>query len=160
MTEDDISILAESVELTVADDEGITLTVAEESITLTVEGDEMATWALDLVRGQHANPPLTFKTNTGADYDLTNATIYWVVKRREKDSVALIEKDSTDATEIDIQAPATDGIAILHIVPSDTNDLEPGTLVHDIWIKDGANEYHPVIDASPLTLKWGVKRTS
>lgn len=146
--------------LTVEDQEAVTLTVEDqEAVTLTVdEGEAMAIWNLDIVRGQSTSHLLTFTNPDGSAFDLDGATIYWAAKRRESDKATLIEKDSTDPAEIEIQVPANAGQALFFLATDDTKDLEPGRLVHDLWIRKATGELLPVVSVSPLTLAWEVKR--
>lgn len=64
-----------------------------------------------------------------ARFDLTGWTIYLRVKKSPLDATVLIDKDSTDVTEIEIltQTGLTVGQFDVFLVPSDTETLEPGT---------------------------------
>lgn len=78
-----------------------------------------------IYRGNDATYKLTVKKSDGSAYDLTGCTLKLYVKRKveELDADAIIEKLSSDATEINI-TDATGGIAEIYFVPADTSSLE------------------------------------
>jgi len=65
--------------------------------------------------------------------DITNATIHFNVKKRDTDEEYLFTKSTAEITEIEItDAPA--GKFNIYIVPTDTEDLEPGQYYFDVTL--------------------------
>ncbi len=152
-----------AVDLTVEETTELDLTVTEQdTISLIVnEGTEaMVKWELEVVRGANSTQRLNFKQADGSAFDLTGHTVHWTLRRREKDNKALVSKSSTVTAQIEIIAPATNGIADLKIVPADTKDLEPSKMVHDVWIEKSSGEKIPVVKTSLFNLIWEVTRLS
>ena len=89
--------------------------------------------SVTVVRGSSKTLTLTVKDSDGGPLDLTGSTIYFTVKKREKDEDALIQKISTDSAQIDIPNP-TDGIAKITINPADTSSLATGKYKFDVWV--------------------------
>ena len=80
--------------------------------------------------------------------DLTGALIKMTVRKEVGDSEVVFEKSSTDSAQIEISAPAINGEFTVHIVPSDTNLLEPDTYMFDVWVQLSSGDRGPVIEVS------------
>lgn len=85
--------------------------------------------------------------------DLTGAVIYFTVRSAIGDPEALISKSSTNALEIQIGAPPTDGIATIYLNPEDTSLLKAMTYYFDVWVKLPGNKRYPVIEPSEFIVK-------
>lgn len=157
-----ISIEVDESEISIATADQVSASfsvLVQTAVGLTVGDNEMPeSWNIEIVRGATATYRMTFTDSAGAAYDLTGATIYWAFKKREKDPAAIISKDSGTVTEIEVIGAATDGIADLKIVPSDTEDLEPGRYRHDLWIQTAAGDKLPVVKPSLFDIRWEVKQ--
>lgn len=93
----------------------------------------MTSGDIEFVRGDDATFKATLKDDNGDAYNLTSCVLTLRVKRKRThaDGDALIDKVSSDVTEISIPTP-TNGIAYIYFVPTDTlsrtdgEDLEVG----------------------------------
>jgi hypothetical protein len=86
-------------------------------------------------------------------FSLAGATVYFAVKHRTADPQALIRKSSASVSEIEITSPATDGKAMIHIVPTDTSLLDADTYVFDVWVQLASGKRYPVIEVSEFLVK-------
>jgi len=111
---------------------------------------------ITLLRGESKTLQLTVLDQDRNPVDLTGTTLTMMVKKRACDTVALIEKSSSDPTEIEIQTPATAGIANIKIAASDTANLAPARYVYDIWIQMSTLECLPVIRPGAFEVNWSV----
>ena len=84
---------------------------------------------------------------------LDGCTIYMTVRVTASSPEALIEKDSTNALDIEILTPAEDGLALIHLIPDDTKNLEADTYVFDIWLVLSTGKQVPVIEVSEFIVK-------
>ena len=85
--------------------------------------------------------------------DLTGATVYFTVRLRIGDTETVIKKTSVNILEIQIQTPATNGIATIYINPEDTSLLNSGTYYFDVWVKLAGGKQYPVIEPSEFIIK-------
>lgn len=85
--------------------------------------------------------------------DLTGAKVCFTVRKAVGDPDVRISKDSTNALQIEILSPATNGMAIIHIVNDDTFNLEPGKYVFDVWVVLSSGKQVPVIEVSDFLVK-------
>jgi uncharacterized protein YggU (UPF0235/DUF167 family) len=93
------------------------------------------------------------ETTAEEPVDLNGSKICFTVKKKVADTSPLISKDSTNALEIEITAPAEDGMAIIHIVSDDTMNLEAGTYVFDVWVVLSSGKKAIVIEPSEFIIK-------
>ncbi len=99
--------------------------------------------ALEMTRDRTALFQITV-TQQGAVLDLTGKSLEFNAKEYLSDGTVLISKSSPSGG-ITISAPAT-GLALLQIDPSDTtvlSDIQSHTLIWDLKLIDGANDYSP-----------------
>ena len=88
--------------------------------------------------------------------DLTGARIVLTVKCDVMDPAPLIQKDSqVGATQIDITHPK-EGLAEIKFVPSDTQTMDVGEYVFDVWVVLSSGTRGPVILPSPFKVVAGV----
>jgi hypothetical protein len=82
-----------------------------------------------------------YATRADEAVDLTNAKAWFTMKRnrRDADSAALIQHDSSDAsTQVRIIQPLL-GIVRVKIVPADTSALAPSYYPYDVQVKEADN---------------------
>lgn len=90
---------------------------------------------MDIIRGDDCDFELTFKDVDGNLIDLTDATIFFTVKRNKDDS----DDDALISTELtNIDDPEL-GIAILSLSDTET-DLNARAYHFDIQLKDSAGK--------------------
>jgi hypothetical protein len=85
--------------------------------------------------------------------DLTGATVYFSVRTKPNSPDLLIGKNSTNALEIEIPAPRTNGIAIIHLLSGDTKNMFPGEYVFDAWVVLSSGKSVPVIEIAEFIVK-------
>lgn len=85
--------------------------------------------------------------------DLTGATVYFSVRTKASSPDLLIGKNSTNALEIETPTPFTGGIAIIHLLSSDTKNMAPGEYVFDVWVVLSSGKTVPVIEISEFIVK-------
>jgi len=90
--------------------------------------------------------------------DLTGATVFFTVRKSVKEALSILEKDSTNALEIEVSSPATTGVATIYITSGDTVGLDAGTYVFDIWVELSSGKRSPVIEISEFIVRDAVKR--
>lgn len=96
----------------------------------------------------------------GGPLDLTGTTLYFTVRRVLSDTTPKISKTSDVITEIEILSPEIDGLAKVLLSPSDTNNLEAGDYVYDMWVKLASLKVYPIIDPSPFIIKTPVTQVT
>lgn len=99
---------------------------------------------ISIIRGSSRTLVLTVRDSDQAVVDLTGATIYFTVKKSEKETHCLIQKISTTITEIEIPNPV-DGTAKIYLTPEDTFSLAPKSYRYDVWVELSSGERHTVI---------------
>jgi len=97
-------------------------------------------------------------TESEQPVNLTGSTVYFCVRRSTGDPELLIDKDSGSALEIEILTPATDGLALIHLVPDDTKNLPAGEYVFDVWVVLSSGKQVPVVEVSEFKVKEPVCR--
>jgi hypothetical protein len=115
--------------------------------------------ALTLVRGTSKTIELTVLDGVGAAFNLTNATLWFTVKKFITDEIFVIQKRSTDATEIEVTS-AREGKASIYLLPSDTFNLSVREYTFDIWvvIPPPLGAQYLVVGPSTLELQDSVTR--
>lgn len=100
--------------------------------------------AMGIIRGTTNTLKLTLKDPDHSEEDsedpfrgdrllLTGATIYFSVKKDTRDRSPLIQKTTAQSSEIAIIA-AREGLAEIYLLPADTNRLDVGRYLYDIWV--------------------------
>lgn len=88
--------------------------------------------------------------------DLTGARLVFTVKCSLSDPSPLIQKDSAvGATEIDISHPK-EGMAEIKLLPTDTQNMDVGEYIFDVWVVLSSGTRSPVILPSPFMVLAGV----
>lgn len=95
----------------------------------------MVSTSLSMIRGDSKTFNVHLRDGAGVDIDITDWTIFFTVKRAEKDTdtTAVIKKDVTVHTD------ATHGQTSIMLTPSDTSSLPPVRYVYDIQSKSDTN---------------------
>lgn len=96
---------------------------------------------LSMTRGDLASFTLTMVDGTGEALDLTGLTLSFTAKRRylDLDDDAVIAKSDLDGIVVDDDP--TSGLAVLTIMPEDTDDLEDAArLVWDLQVDNGSGD--------------------
>jgi hypothetical protein len=106
-------------------------------------------------RGASKTLNLTVKDADGNPVDLTGATLYFTVKRKETDASCIIQKISSDVAQIEIASPATQGTAQIFLQPSDTNK-DPGKYRFDVWVVLASGARYVVVKPSVFEIVPGV----
>ena len=112
--------------------------------------------SIELFRGQSKDLELTItQVEDGEEsaLDLTGSTVYFTLKKKPGDAVALVSKTSASALDIEILSPAEDGIAKIYINPLDTSGLEADKYFFDVWVKLSSGKRFPVIEVSDFIIK-------
>ena len=86
-------------------------------------------------------------------FDLTGCTLYFQVRSSGESTIIVIGKKSTDITQILIETPPVCGKAIIHISHADTEYLEPGKYLFDVWVKRVDGKRYPVVELSEFVIK-------
>lgn len=110
-------------------------------------------------QGQHKKYLVTFVDKDNNRRDLTNSTIFFVVKETNEATTALIIKDSTDTAKIeklDQTDADTKGQAYIKLVPDDTKGKRIKTYIYGLWEKTAANEWYPAIEDGKFEIQYSV----
>lgn len=114
--------------------------------------------AVSVTRGTSKTLVLTVKDKDDKPVNLTGATIYFSVKRKETDTGnPLIQKISTDSAQIEIPNP-TDGIAKIYLQPSDTQNLDITQYKFDVWMVSAIGKRFVVVKPSIFNVEAAVTR--
>lgn len=111
---------------------------------------------IEIYRGSSKTYELTVVDGESHAVDLTGARIVLTVKCSEMDPAPLIQKDSqAGAAQVDITHPV-EGIAEIKFIPSDTQTLDTGTYVFDVWVVLVSGTRGPVVPPPPFKVIAGV----
>lgn len=111
---------------------------------------------IEIYRGASKTYELHVTDAEEADVDLTGARVILTVKCDLSDPAPLIQKDSdVGAAQIDINHPL-EGKAEIKFVPSDTQTLDAGEYVFDVWVVLASGTRSPVVSPSPFKVVAGV----
>lgn len=114
--------------------------------------------SLEIIQGESKDLELhvtTLSGETEEDFDLTGAVIYLTVKCSVKSVENSLQLVSTNTTQIAIDSDPRTGLAEIHFVPSNTQNLAPGTYVFDIVVVSGVNR-HYILGPSDFKVVRGV----
>ena len=78
-------------------------------------------------------------------FDLTGCTLIFTVRTTARSPVVVLYKISTDSAQIEISTTPLDGLAIIYILSSDTEKLEPGMYTFDVWVLEPSGKRYPVV---------------
>lgn len=111
---------------------------------------------VEIYRGSSKTYELEVVDGDEAAVDLTGARIVLTVKCDVADPAPLIQKDSqAGATQVDINHPK-EGRAEIKFAPSDTQTLDVGEYVFDVWVVLASGTRGPVVPPSPFRVIAGV----
>lgn len=111
---------------------------------------------IEIIRGSTKNYELHVVDEEDEDVNLTGARVLMTVKCEETDTDQLIQKDSDDGVaEVDINKPL-EGKALIKLGPSDTQTLDVGEYIFDVWVVLASGARHPVVLPSPFIVVAGV----
>lgn len=114
--------------------------------------------AVSVTQGTSKTLVLTVKDKHDDPVDLTGATLYFSVKRDERDvGNPLIQKISTDSAQIEVPNP-TDGIAKIYLQPSDTQNFETTQYKFDVWMVSAIGKRFVVVKPSVFNVEAAVTR--
>lgn len=111
--------------------------------------------AIQIIRGASRTVELAVTDDTGAPVDLTGAKVYLSVKSSPTDARPLIQKVSTDSTQVEITTPR-EGKAKIYFVPADTQNLDPHEYTFDVWAVLASGKRYPIIEPSIFAVQPGV----
>jgi hypothetical protein len=111
---------------------------------------------IEIYRGASKTFELHVTDAEEEDVDLTGARVIMSVKCDLSDPSPIFQKDSNaGASQIDITTPK-EGKAEIKLVPSDTQTMDVGTYVFDIWVVLASGTRSPVVAPSPFKVVAGV----
>lgn len=113
--------------------------------------------SISVIQGTTKTLKLTVRDGDGEVVDLTNATIYFTVKKRECDETPLIFKSSASITQIEVTNPL-DGTAKIFITPTDTAYLGASKYKFDIVVELASGDRYVVVPPSIFEVKLGITR--
>jgi hypothetical protein len=111
--------------------------------------------SVTVIRGSSKTFQLTVVDQLGKPVDLTGAALFFTVKEKLEDPYPLIQKKSSDPTQILITNPKG-GVAQIYLLPQDTANREPKDHVFDCWISLVSGKRYPVIPPSTFEVVAGV----
>lgn len=121
--------------------------------TTSIQGPENL---IEIYRGASKTYELEVVDGEDAPVDLTGARIVFTVKCDLSDPAPLVQKDSqAGPTQIDITHPK-EGIAEIKLLPSDTQTMDAGEYIFDVWVVLASGTRGPVILPSPFKVLAGV----
>jgi len=111
---------------------------------------------IEIFRGSSKTYELEVLDGESHAVDLTAARVVLTVKCDELDPAPLIQKDSrAGAAQIDITHPK-EGTAEIKFAPSDTQTMDVGEYVFDVWVVLASGTRGPVVPPSPFKVIAGV----
>lgn len=111
--------------------------------------------SLTIIRGASKTLKLTVADENAAMVDLTGARIYFSVKVSDRDPQPLFQKSSNNPAQAEITVPR-EGIALIYLQPSDTQNLDPHEYVFDVWVILANGKRYPVVKPSVFKVDPGV----
>jgi hypothetical protein len=111
---------------------------------------------IELVRGSSKTYELEVLDEDGTAVDITGSRVVLTVKCSATDRSPLIQKDSAaGVAQVELTAPR-EGKAAIKFVPSDTQTLDVGKYIFDVWVVLVSGFRSPVIMPSPFIIQAGV----
>jgi hypothetical protein len=112
---------------------------------------------ITMVAGENRTIQVQFLDENEEDLDLTGCVVYFTARDSPReDATALITKASGNVAQIEILIPATNGLANVYLVPSDTDDLVPGpaplVVWYDVWLELASGDNVAAITYSRITI--------
>jgi len=111
---------------------------------------------IEIFRGSSKTYELEVLDGESHAVNLTGARVVLTVKCALSDPAPLIQKDSqVGAAQVDITHPV-EGIAEIKFVPSDTQTMDVGEYIFDVWVVLASGTRGPVVLPSPFRVVAGV----
>jgi hypothetical protein len=111
---------------------------------------------IEIIRGSTKTFELEVHDENNEYVDLTGGRVIFTVKCDIGDTAPKIQKDSlAGATQVDITVPK-EGKAEIKLVPSDTQTLNLGEYVFDVWVVLASGSRNPVVGPAPFMVLPGV----
>jgi len=107
---------------------------------------------VSIIKGSSKTFELSIVQDNGTPVDLTDCAIYFTVKVQMEDQLPVIQKRTTDATQIAITDPRS-GIARIYINPEDTLPLAVKPHYFDVWLVLSSGTRYVVIPPSTIEIK-------
>ena len=112
--------------------------------------------AVTIIRGSSKTFGLTVVDASAAVVNLTGSRVVFSVKRLITDVHPIILKDSAkSAAQVELTEPKA-GKANIYLEPADTQTLNVGEYVFDVWVVLSNGNRHPVIPPSTFAVEAGV----
>jgi hypothetical protein len=111
--------------------------------------------AITIIRGSSKTLKLTVTDETDAKVNLTGARLYFSVKVSERDPQPLFQKSSNNSAQAEITVPR-EGIALIYLQPSDTQNLDPHEYLFDVWVVLANGKRYPVVKPSVFKVEPGI----
>jgi hypothetical protein len=111
--------------------------------------------AIVMIRGTSKSLLLTVTDEDSNPVNLTNATIYFSVKRELDCDAPCIYKSTLVPSEIEIM-DALAGTAKIKLLPADTANMVASDYYYDVWIVLSTGARYAIIKPSIFTIQAGV----
>jgi hypothetical protein len=111
--------------------------------------------AITIIRGSSKTLKLTVSDENNALVNLTGATIYFSVKVSDRDSHPLFQKSTLNPAQAEITVPR-EGVALIYLQPSDTQNLDPHEYLFDVWAILANGKRYPVVQPSIFAVQPGI----
>lgn len=113
--------------------------------------------SVTVIRGSSKVLELVIEDDSDNPVDLTGGQIYFTVKKYVDDVEPLIQKSSSDVTQIEFTDPRG-GVARIHLDPADTYLRDLRDYVFDIWFINSAGKRFVVVPPSTFEVVASVTR--
>lgn len=111
---------------------------------------------LEITRGTSKTLKLKVEDGEGEHVDITGARIVMTVKCKISDREHVIQKDSdVGVAEVEI-TDGPNGCAEIKLSPTDTQNLDTGSYVFDVWIVLPSGAKHLIVGPATLSIVAGV----
>ena len=111
--------------------------------------------AVTIIRGASKTLKLTVTDENNAMVNLTGARVYFTVKISDRDPQPLFQKSSNNPAQAEITTPR-EGIALIYLQPSDTQNLDPHEYLFDVWVVLANGKRYPVVKPSVFKVEPGI----
>jgi uncharacterized protein (DUF736 family) len=113
---------------------------------------QLSTEGVEIYKGESKTFLLTVLDGDRNPIDLAGSEITLTVRPEICDDRVSITKYSVYPAQIEFISPTANGQAYVHFKPIDTEDLDHGTYVYDVWIKLTNDKEIVVIEPSPFEI--------
>lgn len=117
-----------------------------------MNGFNMPANTMTVRRGSSKTYELTVTDEKDQPVDLTGARLIFSVKAALTDQTTLIQKTSSEPTQIEILDPPRLGKARIYLRPVDTG-IDPYQYTFDLWVVLASGKRYPVIEPSTFEVK-------